>query len=128
MFGTVCGWYVVGKPDQLVHYHHKPLCTHSMCTTQVASAITLLPCSPFPTVAESIQRELDEYRASEEEVKRLKNVMVSHSGSTGRSVKSLKVVSWRPLFIVSYAFTMFRELMKAMKEKWGSSYRIIQPS
>ena len=46
-------------------------------------------------MAESIQRELDEYRASEEEVKRLKNVMVSHSGSTGRSVKSLKVVSWR---------------------------------
>lgn len=33
-------------------------------------------CSPFPTVAESIQKELDEYRASEEEVKRLKNVMV----------------------------------------------------
>lgn len=32
--------------------------------------------SPFPTVAESIQTELDEYRASEEEVKRLKNVMV----------------------------------------------------
>ena len=32
--------------------------------------------SPFPTVAESIQKELDEYRASEEEVKRLKNVMV----------------------------------------------------
>ncbi|XP_020618263.1 sec1 family domain-containing protein 1-like [Orbicella faveolata] len=31
--------------------------------------------SPFPTVAESIQKELDEYRASEEEVKRLKNVM-----------------------------------------------------
>ena len=32
--------------------------------------------SPFPTVAESIQKELDDYRASEEEVKRLKNVMV----------------------------------------------------
>ncbi|XP_058966963.2 sec1 family domain-containing protein 1-like [Pocillopora verrucosa] len=31
--------------------------------------------SPFPTVAESIQKELDEYRTSEEEVKRLKNVM-----------------------------------------------------
>ena len=27
-------------------------------------------------MAESIQKELDEYRASEEEVKRLKNVMV----------------------------------------------------
>jgi len=34
--------------------------------------------SPFPTVAESIQKELDEYRASEEEVKRLKNVMVGY--------------------------------------------------
>ncbi|XP_031558433.1 sec1 family domain-containing protein 1-like [Actinia tenebrosa] len=31
--------------------------------------------SPFPTVAESIQKELDEYRQSEEEVKRLKHVM-----------------------------------------------------
>ncbi|XP_065660731.1 sec1 family domain-containing protein 1 isoform X2 [Hydra vulgaris] len=31
--------------------------------------------SPFPTVAEAIQRELDEYRVSEEEVKKLKNVM-----------------------------------------------------
>ena len=33
--------------------------------------------SPFPTVAESIQKEVDEYRNSEEEVKKLKNVMVS---------------------------------------------------
>ncbi|XP_065660725.1 sec1 family domain-containing protein 1-like [Hydra vulgaris] len=31
--------------------------------------------SPFPTVAEAIQRELDEYRVSEEELKKLKNVM-----------------------------------------------------
>jgi len=31
--------------------------------------------SPFPTVAESIQKELDEYRASEEEVKRLRLAM-----------------------------------------------------
>ena len=38
----------------------------------------LLFCSPFPTVAESIQKELDEYRASEEEVKRLKHVMVGN--------------------------------------------------
>lgn len=29
-------------------------------------------------MAESIQKELDEYRASEEEVKRLKNVMVGY--------------------------------------------------
>ncbi|CAB3987461.1 sec1 family domain-containing 1 [Paramuricea clavata] len=31
--------------------------------------------SPFPNVAESIQKELDEYKASEGEVKRLKNIM-----------------------------------------------------
>ncbi|XP_065833308.1 sec1 family domain-containing protein 1-like [Oscarella lobularis] len=31
--------------------------------------------SPFPTVAEAVQNELDQYRASEEEVKRLKGVM-----------------------------------------------------
>jgi hypothetical protein len=32
--------------------------------------------SPFPTVAEAIQEELEQYRASEEEVKRLKASMV----------------------------------------------------
>jgi len=32
--------------------------------------------SPFPTVAESIQKELDDYRSSEEEVKKLKTMMV----------------------------------------------------
>lgn len=31
--------------------------------------------SPFPTVAESIQKELDDYRSSEEEVKKLKSMM-----------------------------------------------------
>lgn len=31
--------------------------------------------SPFPTVAEAIQKELDDYRSSEEEVKKLKNIM-----------------------------------------------------
>ncbi|XP_057315820.1 sec1 family domain-containing protein 1-like [Hydractinia symbiolongicarpus] len=31
--------------------------------------------SPFPNVAESIQKELDDYRSSEEEVKKLKNMM-----------------------------------------------------
>jgi len=34
--------------------------------------------SPFPVVAEAIQSELEEYRKSEEEVKRLKQTMVSH--------------------------------------------------
>lgn len=33
-------------------------------------------CSPFPTVAEAIQEELEEYRASEDDVKRLKASMV----------------------------------------------------
>ena len=38
---------------------------------------TLFSFSPFPNVAESIQKELDEYKASEGEVKRLKSIMVS---------------------------------------------------
>ena len=33
-------------------------------------------CSPFPTVAEAIQEELERYRQSEDEVKRLKTAMV----------------------------------------------------
>lgn len=33
--------------------------------------------SPFPTVAEAVQTELAEYRAKEEEVTKLKSVMVS---------------------------------------------------
>ena len=32
--------------------------------------------SPFPEVAESVQEELDTYRAQEDEVKRLKSIMV----------------------------------------------------
>lgn len=32
--------------------------------------------SPFPEVAESVQEELDAYRAQEDEVKRLKSIMV----------------------------------------------------
>lgn len=33
--------------------------------------------SPFPTVAEAIQEDLDDYRTKEVEVSRLKNAMVS---------------------------------------------------
>lgn len=33
--------------------------------------------SPFPEVAESVQQELESYRAQEDEVKRLKSIMVS---------------------------------------------------
>ena len=33
--------------------------------------------SPFPTVAEAIQEDLDEYRTKEGEVSKLKNAMVS---------------------------------------------------
>lgn len=36
----------------------------------------LLSSSPFPEVAESVQEELDAYRAQEDEVKRLKSIMV----------------------------------------------------
>lgn len=32
--------------------------------------------SPFPEVAESVQQELESYRAQEDEVKRLKSIMV----------------------------------------------------
>ncbi|TNN29274.1 Sec1 family domain-containing protein 1 [Liparis tanakae] len=35
--------------------------------------------SPFPEVAESVQEELDTYRAQEDEVKRLKCIMVRHT-------------------------------------------------
>lgn len=37
----------------------------------------LMYCSPFPEVAESVQQELDTYRAQEDEVKRLKSIMVN---------------------------------------------------
>ena len=33
--------------------------------------------SPFPTVAEAVQTELDQYRALEDEVKRLKGALVN---------------------------------------------------
>lgn len=37
--------------------------------------LTLSP-SPFPTVADAVQTEVNDYKASEEEVMRLKSVMV----------------------------------------------------
>jgi len=37
----------------------------------------LFSASPFPLVAEAIQEELEEYKSSEEEVKKLKSSMVS---------------------------------------------------
>ena len=43
----------------------------------LATVLFFLFYSPFPTVAESIQKELDDYRSSEEEVKKLKNIMAS---------------------------------------------------
>ena len=33
--------------------------------------------SPFPTVADAVQSELEQYKQSEEEVKRLKDAMVT---------------------------------------------------
>ncbi|XP_049825350.1 protein sly1 homolog [Aethina tumida] len=45
--------------------------------------------SPFPTVAESIQEELEQYRSSEEEVKKLKSSM----GIDGESDVALSLVS-----------------------------------
>jgi len=40
-------------------------------------------CSPFPTVAEAVQEELEDYKTKEDEVRRLKRAMVIiliHSG------------------------------------------------
>ncbi len=37
--------------------------------------------SPFPTVAEAVQEELDQYRSQEDEVKRLKSAMVRPNGA-----------------------------------------------
>lgn len=37
--------------------------------------------SPFPEVAESVQQELESYRNQEDEVKRLKTIMVRSSQS-----------------------------------------------
>ena len=33
-------------------------------------------CSPFPTVAEAVQEELEDYKTKEDEVRRLKRAMV----------------------------------------------------
>lgn len=45
--------------------------------------------SPFPTVAEAIQEELEQYKSSEEEVKKLKSSM----GIDGESDIALSLVS-----------------------------------
>ena len=37
--------------------------------------------SPFPTVAEAVQEELDDYKTKEDEVRRLKRAMVNDSAS-----------------------------------------------
>jgi len=34
-------------------------------------------CSPFPTVAEAVQEELEDYKTKEDEVRRLKRAMVT---------------------------------------------------
>jgi len=34
-------------------------------------------CSPFPTVAEAVQEELEDYKTKEDDVRRLKRAMVS---------------------------------------------------
>lgn len=45
--------------------------------------------SPFPEVAESVQEELDTYRAQEDEVKRLKSIMVRHCRVTSKVISEL---------------------------------------
>lgn len=50
------------------------------CRTRIFYCLTVnaVHCrfSPFPEVAESVQQELESYRAQEDEVKRLKSIMV----------------------------------------------------
>ncbi len=53
----MCSNEIVSDDDRL-HHHHS------------------LICSPFPQVAEAVQEELEAYRSSEDEIKRLKHVMV----------------------------------------------------
>ena len=43
----------------------------------IENASSTLCFSPFPTVAEAVQEELEAYRAQDAEVKRLKTAMVS---------------------------------------------------
>lgn len=43
--------------------------------------------SPFPEVAESVQQELESYRTQEDEVKRLKSIMV-------RFIDIIKMLFW----------------------------------
>lgn len=45
-------------------------------STKVAHDTLSLPSSPFPIVAEAIQEDLERYRQSEDEVKRMKTAMV----------------------------------------------------
>lgn len=45
------------------------------------STISIPLHSPFPEVAESVQQELESYRNQEDEVKRLKTIMVRSSQS-----------------------------------------------
>lgn len=51
--------------------------------------VNLVRCrfSPFPEVAESVQQELESYRAQEDEVKRLKSIMVRSRLHPGAKVE-----------------------------------------
>ena len=61
--------------------------------------LLLLHCSPFPTVAEAVQEELESYRAQEEDVKRLRSAMV-------RTLHSYSLVMVRTVY--SYILPMVR--------------------
>lgn len=53
--------------------------------------------SPFPEVAESVQQELESYRAQEDEVKRLKSIMVRFcllSWNYGKNIRREKEVNF----------------------------------
>lgn len=57
-------------------------CVGHDCNTLIHLLCVFTVCySPFPEVAESVQEELDTYRAQEDEVKRLKSIMVRSVGA-----------------------------------------------
>lgn len=60
--------------------------------------------SPFPTVAEAVQEELDKYRASEEEVKRLKAQMGLDGDNAGNECFSMKILHTLDVIVIESFF------------------------
>lgn len=71
--------------------------------------------SPFPEVAESVQEELDTYRAQEDEVKRLKSIMVRHCRVTSKVISESQGTC--PAFIGGIINIVFPKDMLAAPQK-----------